>query len=245
MTFSLMGQLTDRYRVTVFDRPGLGYTDRINTEGATIRQQAELLVTAADQIGVERPIVLGQSYGGAVALAWAVDHPDDLAALVLLAAASNPWESELSTYYKITSSGWGGVIAVPLLTAWVPDRVVEDTLAEIFAPQAVPEGYNSYIGSGLTLRRVSLRANAKQRANLLSEIKLLQPHYPKIDVPTEILHGDVDTTVGLPIHSVPLNRQIQGSALTVLPGIGHMPQHVSQPDVLAAIDRAAARAGLR
>ena len=53
MTLSLAPRLAKRYRVTLLDRPGLGYTDRINRSGATIRQQAELLSDAARQIGVE------------------------------------------------------------------------------------------------------------------------------------------------------------------------------------------------
>jgi pimeloyl-ACP methyl ester carboxylesterase len=51
-------------------------------------------------------------------------------------------------------------------------------------------------------------------------------------------------TVGLHIHSVPLSQQIPGSVLTVLKGIGHMPQHTSKPQVIDAVHRAAARAGL-
>jgi pimeloyl-ACP methyl ester carboxylesterase len=33
--------------------------------------------------------------------------------------------------------------------------------------------------------------------------------------------------------------------LTILPGVGHMPHHADPEAVVAAIDRAAARAGLR
>ncbi|WP_319826896.1 alpha/beta hydrolase [Thalassovita sp.] len=88
------------------------------------------------------------------------------------------------------------------------------------------------------------RANALQRANLNAEIRALSPLYPQIDTPTELLHGSGDMIVGLPIHSEPLAEQIPNAHLTVLPGIGHMPQHVAKPDVIAAIDRAAVRAGL-
>ena len=57
--------------------------------------------------------------------------------------------------------------------------------------------------------------------------------------------GDVDTIVSIDIHSRPFTDQVETANLTVLDGIGHMPQHTSQPEVLAAIDRAATRAGLR
>src|SRR6056297_985370 len=93
MTHSLAPRLAKRYRVTIFDRPGLGYTDRINITGATIRQQADLLSAAARQIGLEAPIVMGHSYGGAVALAWGVHQPQYISALVPLASPSHPWTS--------------------------------------------------------------------------------------------------------------------------------------------------------
>ncbi|WP_319823804.1 alpha/beta hydrolase [Thalassovita sp.] len=243
-THDLAQQLAARYRVIVFDRPGLGYSDRVNHGGATIRQQAHLMARAAAQLGANRPIVLGQSYGGAVALAWAVDCPENIAALVPLAAASQTWDGPLSRYYRTLSHRWIGPLVIPYLTAFVPDSKVQTELDSIFTPQQPPAGYDTHIGAGLTLRRAALRANALQRANLNEEVRALVPFYGQINVPTEILHGTADTIVGLEHHSVPLSRQIPAARLTVLPGVGHMPQHAAKPQVIAAIDRAAARAGL-
>ena len=158
-SFAAIDRLSRDYRVIAFDRPGLGYTPRLDADGASLREQAALLAAAADRLGAERPIVLGQSYGGAVALAWAVHQPERVSALVLLAAASHPWDTPLPRFYKLTSGPLAPVL-VPLLTAWVPDRVVEDAIAEVFEPQAPPPGYAEHIGAGLTLRRDSLRENA-------------------------------------------------------------------------------------
>lgn len=245
MTFSLAPALAERYRVIVIDRPGLGYTERLNRSGATLRQQAELLSETARLLGAERPIVMGQSYGGAVALAWAVYHPESLSALVPLAAPSNPWSTPLDPFYRVTSSWWGQAFVVPMITAYVSDDRVRRTIRSIFEPQHPPEGYGAHVGPGLTLRRISLRANAMQRANIKAEIEAMHTEYGNVRVPTEIVHGTADTTVGLSIHSALLVDQIEDAVLTPLDGIGHMPQHVAQSDVIAAIDRAAARAGLR
>jgi pimeloyl-ACP methyl ester carboxylesterase len=118
-------------------------------------------------------------------------------------------------------------------------------VAEIFAPQSAPEGYLAHVGAALTLRRASLRANALQRANLLAEIEALHRRYDEIAVPVEIVHGAADTTVGLSIHSEPLARQVAGARLDVIEGAGHMPHHTHPEAVIAAIRRAAERAGLR
>lgn len=249
MTFALAPLLAERYRVIVFDRPGLGYSDPPAGPGAdkgvSIAQQADILVRAARQLGAERPIVMGQSYGGAVALAWAVHHPQALSALVPVAAASHPWDTPLDPFYRVTSSRLGRALVVPALTAYVPDRHVQNALTEVFAPQPVPPGYAAHFGPGLSLRRKSLRANAAQRASLLAEIRALAPHYPQIAVPTEIVHGTADTTVDPALHAQALAQRVPGAQLTWLEGVGHMPQHVAAGDVVAAIDRAALRAGLR
>lgn len=245
MTHQLAPRLAREFRVIVFDRPGLGHTGRINRSGATITQQAELLQRAAARLGAERPIVLGHSYGGAVALAWAVTRPEHIAALVTVAGAAKPWTTGLSLYYRVLSHPVLGPLTIPVLTAFVGQARVERAVAEIFAPQQPPAGYLRSVGAGLTLRRASLRANALQRANLLGEIEALHSRYGEIAVPVEVLHGDADTTVGLHIHAVPLASQIAGANLTILPGVGHMPHHVAETEVIAAIHRAAARAGLR
>ncbi len=245
MTFALAPILAENYRVIVFDRPGLGYSDSFNPDGETIVEQAEILQRAASILGADKPIVAGQSYGGSVSLAWAVTRPDNIAALVLIAPAAIPWETPLDAFNTIGATTAGNTLALPLVSAHVPDWFVSKALDQVFAPQKAPEGYAEHFGPGLTMRRASMHANAKQRANLLDEITELQPRYGEISVPTEIVHGTADTTVGLEWHSNRLIDQIPGAELIELDGIGHMPQVVAAPEVAAAIDRAAERAGLR
>ncbi|KAA9009074.1 alpha/beta fold hydrolase [Histidinibacterium aquaticum] len=244
MTFRLAERLTDQYRVIVFDRPGLGYTDRLAGDEGIV-PQAELLSRAAQALGAERPLVLGQSYGGAVALAWAVHFPERLSALVTVSAAAMPWEGGLPLLYRINSSALGSAVAVPLISAWVPEWYVEDQVRSVFAPQDMPEGYGEAIGAPLTLRPESLRANAAQRATLKDELRALSQRYGEIEVPVEVIHGTADSTVPLEIHAEPLAERIPSGRLTRLEGIGHLPQNVVPGEVAEAVDRAAARAGLR
>ena len=107
----------------------------------------------------------------------------------------------------------------------------------------MPAGYAAYIGAGLTLMREPLRANASHRATLKAEITAMQPRYADFPVPLEIVHGDADTTVSLTVHAEAMVRDTEQARLTPLPGVGHMPHHSHADDVIAAIDRAAARAG--
>ncbi|MGR3481556.1 alpha/beta fold hydrolase [Salipiger marinus] len=243
-TYDAVDRLAPRYRVIAFDRPGLGYTPALSASGDSIFDQADLLVAAARQLGADRPIVVGQSYGGAVALAWAAEHPRHSAGLVLLGAASQTWEDSLPAFYRLT----GGPLA-PLansaISALAPESRVQDAIREVFAPNPVPPGYAEHIGAELALRPATLRANARQRASLKAEIAALLPRYPALDLPVELIHGEADRIVGPQIHSVPTARAIPGARLTLLPDVGHMPQHVAPGVMDAAIDRVARRAGLR
>ncbi len=251
-TFDFADRVSDRYRVIMFDRPGLGWTGRLpdksgawNGQSETPMEQAELLQKAGQIIGMDRPIVVGHSYGGAVAMAWALGAPQDTAAVVMLGAVSNPWPGDLGWTYTVNGSTWGGALVVPVLSALVPSSFIDTSIETIFAPQPAPQGYAEHVGAGLVLRRESLRANAQQVNSLRPHIVKMSKRYSSLQLPLEIVHGDADTIVPLSVHSEPLSKQVEGAVLTVLEGIGHMPQHTAPDAVEDAIDRAAARAGLR
>lgn len=252
-TFDLMGRLAvEGFRVIAMDRPGLGRSGRPkgfegiwNTAAEPPALQARLLQGAADQLGVENPIVVGHSYGGAIALAWALERPDATAGLVLLGAASNPWPGDLGLLYRVNSTVLGSALVIPLITAFTPHVLIQDTLSQIFAPQKPPEDYMDHFGPDMTLRRSAMRANAQQVNGLKPHIKEMARRYGSLSLPVEILHGTEDSTVPMNIHSEPLSRQIPNAVLTPLPGIGHMPHHAVPGEVVRAVKRIAARAGLR
>ena len=183
--------------------------------------------------------------GKGYALAWALERPDRTAALVLLGAASNPWPGDLGLLYKINSTLLGSTLIIPAITAFTPRSVIEETVSSIFAPQKPPEGYMSHFGPEMSLRRAALRANAQQVNGLRPHIVEMAEEYRNLSLPVEILHGAADDTVPLKIHSEPLSRQLPNGVLTVLDDVGHMPQHAAPDAVIAAIDRAVVRAGLR
>jgi pimeloyl-ACP methyl ester carboxylesterase len=162
--------------------------------------------------------------------------------VVNVSGPSHPWSTDLETFYKVTSSTWGAALVVPMMTAFIKPEGLSDQIASIFAPQSMPEGFESFVGVGLSLKRTALRANASHRATLLGEITAMQPRYGAFSVPLEIVHGEADTTVGVKIHAEKMLRETDHARLEALAGIGHMPHHVSTAEVVAAIDRAAARA---
>lgn len=256
-TFDLMGRLTDRYTVTAFDRPGLGYTDRLPgmssgafaTSAEGPREQAQMLREAAENLGISDPIVTGHSFGGIVAYAWAVEGLDtpsqaDAAAIVSLAGVTMPWPGDLGAYYTLNGSIFGGLVTTPLISAFVPDARVQQGISGIFAPQSVPPGYADHIGAPLSLRLESFRTNIRQVNTLRPEVVKLADRYPELTLPVEILHGTADTTVPITVHAKPFSAIVPSAHLVPLDGVGHMPHHADPDAAVAAIDRASTRSGL-
>lgn len=243
-TFALLPALASRYRVIAVDRPGKGWSQPVE-DGWRLERQARLIRDVAAHFGAERPLVLGHSYGGAVGLAWAVHFPDNLAALVPVSAPSHVHPDHLGWYYFITSHPLLRPVAIPLLAAWLGETRMAAAIDDVFAPQKAPTDYASHFGPAMTIRRAAMRVNSACRRHLKREIAALQPRYGDISVPVEIVHGAADPVVVSDLHAQLLAQDVPGARLKLLPGIGHMPHHVAIPAVAAAVDRAAARAGLQ
>ena len=77
-------RLSGRYEAVAMDRPGSGSAP--GPPGATTRPRPRRRCCAPRPFnwGSERPILLGDSFGAAVALAWALAAPEDVAAVVTL-----------------------------------------------------------------------------------------------------------------------------------------------------------------
>ncbi len=133
-------RLARTYRVVAIDRPGFGHSERPRHRVWTAAAQARLLHGVLGRLSVERPVVVGHSWGTLVALALAAQGQDDLRGLVLL-----------SGYYYPTRRADVGLIAplaVPGLgdaaRAMTPDSVgrllAPGVFRHVFSPQPVPAG---------------------------------------------------------------------------------------------------------
>ena len=78
-------KLSGDYRLVALDRPGSGYSVRAPGAGAGLGEQARIVVRLIERLGLERPLLVGHSLGGTVALAVAIEHPQAICGLALLA----------------------------------------------------------------------------------------------------------------------------------------------------------------
>jgi pimeloyl-ACP methyl ester carboxylesterase len=239
MTFRLAPLLAGRYDVIAVDRPGFGRSGMPRGGNVSINAQAALMRDAISAIGVREPILVGHSYGGSVALAWATDAPDSISGLVLLATPSQVWAGGLGFTNDVLANPLTGPVLARAIPYVVTRGFAETAVASIFSPQSTPDGYLDHLDLDLVLQPTSLRENALQLASLREQVREMVPLYRRLDLPVELVHGDADVTVGFDLHSVPLARQLPHANLTRLPGIGHMVHQVATMRVIEAIDTAA------
>ncbi|MEO1000512.1 MAG: alpha/beta hydrolase [Pseudomonadota bacterium] len=236
-SFGIMGEMAKTHDVIAFDRPGHGYSERPATSGAEIAGQALLMRGAAAALGVERAVLAGHSFGGAVALAWAADAPESVAGLLLVSAAAQPWEGGPGLLYSLAAGRVTGPVVATALPRLAAGSLVDGALERVFAPEAMPEGYGEHVGTGLALRPRTVRWNAEDIVALKPQLARLAPRYPTLGVRAEIVHGTADRVVPLAVHGEPLSAALPNARLTSLPGAGHMPHHTRPAAVLEALAR--------
>jgi pimeloyl-ACP methyl ester carboxylesterase len=227
--------LLQRHRVIIFDRPGFGYSERPRGRLWTAGEQAELLHKALRQLDVERPVVVGHSWGSLVALSLVARHQADIAGLVLLsgyyfwtmrpdvplvATAALPVLGDILRYTISPILGW---LQMPLLK-WA-----------MFSPAPVPPRFQAEYSSAMALRPSQIRATSVDGALMIAGALALRRHYKDMTLPVVIIAGDGDRIV-FKRRSRQLRDSIPGSRLEIVKGAGHMVHHVATRQVVQAIE---------
>jgi pimeloyl-ACP methyl ester carboxylesterase len=232
--------LEGRAEMLFVDRPGHGWSERGPAQNATPAGQAAAIAALMTELGMQRAIVVGHSFAGAVLTAFGLFHPDRVAGLVFLAPATHPWPGgETSWYYELTNRPVIGPLFSETL-AW-PGGVMRMSAATacVFAPNPVPERYAEKVGIGLVLRPRAFRANARDVAGLYDFVEKHAPRYGEIAAQTVIITGNRDTVVYEEIHSVGLARDIPGAELLWIDNLGHKPDWIATDLAVAAIEKLA------
>lgn len=241
MKLALGDELAKSRRVIIVDRPGRGYSTRPK-DGWRMDRQASLIRSAVRAVDADRPIIVGQSLGGAVALNYALQFQDEISGLVLLAPVSHKWPGGVAWYNKV--SGWplAGILMRRILIPIYAPLAAKSGVRKSFAPDEAPDGYFEKSGLSLLFRPNDFRNNAADLRHLKAQIVAMEDQYDRIRVPTAILAGVYDTTVSPTLHSSALAREIPDAFFELLPDTGHALHHAETAKILDAIDLVTKRA---
>ena len=211
------------HRFIAFDRPGFGHSERPRGRTWGPFEQAELLQRALTHLNIERPIVVGHSWGALVALAMALQRAEDVAGLVLMAGY----------YYPIPRPE---TVRVPAAAfPFLRRLMAPDTMRRVFAPCAVPARFRRSYPMSLALRLSQMLVVDEEAAMLLDATKALCRLYPDLSVPVHLIAASDDCIVDTDQHSARLHKELGSSTFDRVLGCGHMVHHAAPEQVLAAI----------
>ena len=241
----LAPELTRDHRVIAFDRPGYGHSTRPKAGAEKLALQAAMAARVLEATGAGPAILVGHSLGAGVALRVAIDRPDLVAGLVLVAPASHPYPGNNAWWARLAIAPVLGDVFCAVLIPWLGPKLGQAGIASNFAPAMAPESYFADAGVGLLFRPAAFQASARDVCATKAEFAAQAPAYGAIAAPAVIVTADKDKIVSPKRHARALAEELPMAELVIAPGAGHMPHRIRPDLVLAAIRRAGAMAAAR
>jgi pimeloyl-ACP methyl ester carboxylesterase len=207
------------FRVIAPDLLGYGYSDKPRELDYTIPRQAEMVVGLLQRLGIARAVVVGSSYGGAIAATIALDHPELVEKLVLVGAVTNNRPTRY-LLMRLFGSPIIGDILSPLLVG--SRRLLRIRMKRVYDRHAWVLDERRVDARHLPLRtrgahRAVIRTVRRWDAQRISRDAHL------LHVPTLLIWGDTDREVPLK-DGERLQQEVPESRLIIFRACGHLPQ---------------------
>jgi pimeloyl-ACP methyl ester carboxylesterase len=228
--------LARNHRVILIDRPGHGWSTRARAEDSTPEVQARMTDQALQELGVGPVILVVHSWSGALGARMALDYPQRLAGLVMLAPVAYPWPGGVGWYNKAVTTPVIGPLLAYTITLPLGYLLAGPGARGVFLPQLMPDGFVRDTATPLLLRPREFLANARDLVTLKSAVAEQAPRYANIAVPTVVISGEADKTVFINRHSRPFVKAVPNAKLIVLSDVGHMVQNAAPELVVAEIE---------
>jgi len=242
---TLFDDLARDFRIIALDRPGSGYSVRARGASARLAEQARVISRFIEALQLDRPLIVGHSLGGAVALALAEDHPQAISGLALLAPLTRHRDAVppgfASLYIRSPFKRWllANTVAVPNAL-----KLAGATLAYVFGPQAPSSDYMTRGGGWLGLRPSHIEATCADFVAIEEDMPRIERGVADIKMPVGVLFGTADKVLDYAVDGETMCERLPTVDFARLEGIGHMPQFVARDETLAFVRRMAGRAFL-
>src|ERR1700704_1814409 len=205
--------LAENHRVILIDRPGHGWSTRARLQDSTPAIQSGMIDQALEKLGVGRAIFVVHSWSGALGASMALDYPNRVAGLVMLAPVAYPWTGGVGWYNQAVTTPVIGPLLAYTITLPLGFFLAEPGARGVFLPQIMPQGFVGNTATSLLLRPREFLANARDLVTLKAAVKVQASRYDNIRVPTVVITGDIDKTVSPNIHSRPLAVAVPNAKL--------------------------------
>jgi pimeloyl-ACP methyl ester carboxylesterase len=229
-------RLAEHHRVILIDRPGHGWSTRAKSKQSSPAMQARMIAEAMEKLGLGPAVVVVHSWSGALGALLALDHPERVVGLVMLAPVAYPWRGGVGWYNKVIATPVIGPLLAYTITLPLGYFLAEPGARRVFLPQLMPQDFVANTATLLLLRPREILANARDLVKLKTAVTEQAPRYGDIRVPTLVISGELDKTVTTNIHSRPFAKVAHDVKLIVLPNVGHMIQNAAPELVIQEIE---------
>jgi len=244
-TYALAPRLAaEGFRVVSLDRPGCGWSERPGEEAARLPRQAAMIAEFMEAEGLSPAVVVGHSLGGAVALTLALEHPERVAALALVAPLTAPMPDAPTVFkgLEVRTRRLREILAQTLAVP-IAKRTGQATLRAVFAPEPPPEDFLVRGGGALALRPKGFRCASEDLVAAGEGLPALAPRWATLNVPGGILYGEADAILDPESQGRAAAERIPGFTLETLPERGHMLPITAPEETAAFVARLARAAG--
>jgi pimeloyl-ACP methyl ester carboxylesterase len=236
MRLPLGDMLAKTHRVILIDRPGHGWSTRQNLKDATPAIQARMIDEALGKLGIAKAVFVVHSWSGALGELMALDYPQRVAGVVMLAPVAYSWPGGVGWYNAAVTTPVIGPLLAYTITLPLGYFLTEPGARSVFLPQAMPPHFVEKTATPLLLRPREFLANAWDLVLLKEEIVKQSPRYADIKAPMVVITGDTDDIVSPDIHSRRIAATVPHARLIVTPGVGHMVQNAVPDLVMHEVD---------
>ncbi|WP_323761840.1 alpha/beta hydrolase [Maricaulis sp.] len=230
---ALSGALADE-RVIWLDRPGLGWSDRPAGDWNPERE-ATLIARLLDTLATGPVTVIGHSWGGAITLRLAMDHPGHVAGIVLVAPALSAWIGDAAWFNAASFWPVLGPLITRLIVPLTGEGQAGSGAARAFHPEPMPDGYVDASALPLLLRPGNWQANSIDMKQVNLHLETQEDRYEDISQPTVILAGRADTVLWSHRHGGMVAQRMPRATMRWIPGAGHNLHHHHPATVLEAV----------
>jgi pimeloyl-ACP methyl ester carboxylesterase len=229
-------RLAGNHRVILIDRPGHGWSTRMRLADSTPAIQGRMIDEALEKLGVGRAVLVVHSWSGALGARMALDYPQRVAGLVMLAPVAYPWPGGVGWYNKLVNTPVIGPLLAYTITLPLGYFLTDPGARGVFLPQIMPENFVGNTATPLLLRPRQFLANARDLVTLKAAVAAQAPRYADIRVSTVVITGELDKTVSTNRHSRPFASAVPNARLIVLSDVGHMIQNAAPDLVISEIE---------
>ncbi len=210
------------HRVILIDRPGHGWSTRARPQDSTLAIQSRMIDEALAKLRVGPVILVVHSWSGALGARMALDYPERVAGLVMLAPVAYPWRGGVGWYTKLVAIPVIGPLLAYTITLPLGYFLAGPGARGVFLPQVMPDGFVGNTATALVLRPREFLANARDVVTLRAAVEEQAPRYVDIRVPAVVISGEVDKTVTTNIHSRPFAKAVPAAPEVVMSEIEAM-----------------------